>query len=89
MKIFKTLLTKVESNHTRLRTNEVEGTTIALPEVGKSFALVGKSLTEGAPFRLVNTSEITEVEKLSEDELQFKTLNSIYKLKVLGTEEID
>ncbi len=89
MKMFKALLTKVESNHTNLRTNEMEGLTADLPEVGKEFLIFGKSLTEGLSTRMIHTTVIKEIEKNSEDEMTFKTQNSTYKLKVLGVEETD
>lgn len=84
----KVKLTKIESNHNNLRTNEIEGVSLDLPEVGKSFYLVGESLTEGMDARVVTTTEIKSLEK-TDNEYTFKTLNSTYKLEVLGTEEIE
>ena len=87
---YKVILTKIESNHSRLRTSDVLGNTLELPQVGKSFYLVGESLTEGMIARVVTTSEISSVE-VSEDgkEFTFKTQNSTYKVQVLGTEEVE
>lgn len=88
MRIFKVLLTKVESNHNNLRTNEIEGATLALPEIGKGFDMSGEPLDPAMAVRVINTTEIKELEQ-NGDEFTFKTLNSTYKLKVLGTEDIE
>jgi len=87
VKAFKVLLTKVESNHNNLRTNEIEGLTLELPTVGKGFNMSGEPLDKAMSVRVINTTEIKEIEG-SENDFTFKTLNSTYKLKVLGTEEI-
>lgn len=88
MKAFKILLTKIESNHTNLRTNEIEGLTLELPVVGKGFNMSGEPLDKNMSVRVINTTEIKEVEQ-NGDEYTFKTLNSTYNVKVLGTEEIE
>ena len=88
MKTYHVVLTKVESNHNNLRTNEIEGHTLYLPDVGQGFNLVGESLTPGLSHRMINTTEVKSVESIGQDEYLFKTLNSTYKLKVLGTEEV-
>jgi hypothetical protein len=85
MKVYEVRLTRVESNHNRIRTDSVEGMTSELPVVGKSFCLIGESLTEGMNARLVTTSKITKVDQ-NGDEYTFNTLNSTYKIEVLGTE---
>ena len=83
----KVKLTKIESNHNNLRTDIIEGITLELPEVGKSFVLAGKPLTPGTDIRLVTTTEIKNVEKI-DNEYKFKTLNSTYKLEVLDSEQV-
>jgi hypothetical protein len=88
MQGFKVILTKVESNHNNLRTNEIDGLTLSLPEKGKFFQMVAPPLESGS-IRSVTTTEIKELEKTSEDSYTFKTQNSTYKLKVYGTEEIE
>lgn len=89
MKAFKVVLTKVESTHNNLRTNEVDGLTLALPEKGKQFQMTGESLTKGASIRCVTTTEIKELDIEGDSDYTFKTLNSTYKLKVTGVEEIE
>jgi len=86
---YKVILTKVDSTHKNLRTNSIEGKSIDLPEVGKVFFLIGEALTSGATSRFIQTSEISSVKKTGEDEYVFKTLNSTYNLKVLGTDLVD
>lgn len=88
MKVYSVKLTKIESTHTKLRTNEVEGFTIELPEVGKSFGMVSESLSDKMEGRLVTTSLIQELDK-KDSVYTFKTKNSIYRLDVSGTQEID
>ena len=88
MKVYIVKLTKIESNHDHLRTNEVEGVTNILPEVGKNFTLIGEPLTDGANVRIINTTEIKSVDK-EENTIIFKTLNSTYQLDILGIKEIE
>lgn len=87
MLVHKVRLKKIESSHTKLRTNEVVGITNELPTVGESFALVGESLTKGMDARLVHTTEIQSVD-LKDSKYTFKTHNSTYELEILSTEEI-
>lgn len=88
MKAYNVVLKKIESNHNNVRTNETEGQTLSLPEVGKNFSLVGASLTPGLTHRVITTTEIKEVESKGDGSYIFKTLNSTYGLVVTGTEEI-
>ena len=76
----KVKLTKIESTHSNLRTDTVEGMCTNLPEVGMSFVLWSEPLTTGHHYRQVATSPVQSVEVLSADVLRFKTLNSIYEL---------
>lgn len=85
---YNVILTKIESNHSNLRTNDIVGQTLYLPKVGQSFHLVGESLTPGLTHRIINTTEIKEVEKTGEMTYIFKTQNSTYGLAVTGYEEI-
>ena len=89
MKTYRVILTKMESNHNNLRTNEIEGDALFLPDVGKNFSVVGASLTPGLSHRLIQTTEVKSVESTGENEFLFKTQNSTYKLQVLSTEEIE
>lgn len=86
------------ANGAALRTNEVEGITNELPQVGKRFGLVGKSLTPGGIARLVETSPVVELDQDTiltkteagssrSDQFTIKTENSVYSVFVLETLE--
>lgn len=85
----KGILSKVETNHNRVRTDEVEGEFVQTPEVGKSFLIFGEALCPvvkaAGGFRKVNTSIVQKVDwDPHQKEFTFKTLNSVYKLRVLS-----
>jgi len=75
-------LTRIESTHNNLRTDSTVGTCVMLPTVGFSFVVLGDSLTEGLDWRLITTTEVTEL-RLSKGVYYFKTKNSSYTLEVL------
>lgn len=78
------ILSRIESVHENLRTNEVQGLTDTLPEIGKPFKLVGESLTPGRTGRLIYTTPVKEVRLHPEEgSLEFWTENSHYGLQVL------
>lgn len=79
-KTYMVKLTKIRSDHQNLRTDEIKGATLTLPEKGKSFQLFGEGLEFGT--RVVTTTEIQVVDKIG-NEYEFSTLNSTYKLEVL------
>lgn len=75
-------LTKIHSNHQNLRTDEIEGTTEALPVVSKSFTMIGEALTPGASFRQIITTPVMSIEVLDEgSSMVFSTMNSQYGLE--------
>lgn|GEM_PF-5307153 len=78
-------LYKVESNHNRVRTNEMEGTFEEKPYPGRCFSMYGESLELRVPgaMRIIRTSIVQAVTMLDEDptNLEIKTLNSTYRLK--------
>lgn len=84
-KIYNVKLTKMRSTHGNLRADEVFGQTLDLPTVGKSFILIADPLDAKAEFRSVFTTEIKLVEKMG-DTYEFHTLNSTYRVEVLGEE---
>lgn len=85
--MYKVKLTKIKSSHNNLRTDEIEGETEHLPEVGRSFILKAEPLENlEANFRSVYTTEIEHVEK-HENGYRFNTKNSIYHLEVLDESE--
>ena len=77
-------LKKIESTHSNLRTDEVVGMTSALPKVGESFFMyTDKPLDPQMSMRAIRTSIVQEV-KIVEDEIVFKTVNSMYSIIVTG-----
>jgi len=82
--MLKVKLKKIESTHNNLRTDNIEGKTTRIPEIGHPFQLFAESLTEGGDFRSVTTTKIQESEyKEDSRTFVFKTLNSLYELEVL------
>ena len=79
-KTHKVKLTKIKSSYDNLRTDEIEGETLELPEKGKSFQMFGPGLVAGT--RMVITTEIQFVEKMG-NVYRFNTLNSTYQVEVL------
>lgn len=77
-------LTKIESTHTNLRTNEMIGKTGSIPEVKYNIQVFGESLTEGKNMRVIETTEIKEstYDKATKT-FVFKTQNSTYSLEIL------
>lgn len=79
-------LTKLQSTHNRLRTDDVVGEYIALPKVGERFSFVGESLDPeiqalgGA--RLIQTSTVVNVSKDDNGHYVIETANSTYRLEV-------
>lgn len=75
-KFFKVKMTRKESNHKNLRTDEIIGYTSSLPTTGENFILLSKGLEEGV--RIVRTTPITDLEVNI-----FKTRNSTYSYEIL------
>lgn len=73
-------LIKVKSSHNNLRTPEVFGRIEQLPIVGNSFFLLAAGLDFGT--RIVQTTPVQSVEKLTDTLYTFKTENSEYKLEI-------
>lgn len=87
-------LTKIQSNHSNLRTDEIKGRFNKLPTINSYFTIYGESLTSpGNGVRIVSTSEILKI--VSEKELSdgyecmtFHTQNSVYSLRFKKNETI-
>lgn len=76
-------LFKISSTHSNLRTDQVDGECIGVPMVGDCFVMTSEPLTEGADVRIVATTTIREVAKLTKNLYEFKTRNSTYRFEVL------
>ena len=79
-------LTRLTSNHNILRTDDITGSFMYMPAQGDQFTIVGTSLTATSNHRIVTTSPIQLVIRISETELEFRTLNSHYKLEVYASD---
>lgn len=85
-------LKKLESNHNRLRTDEIEGKCTHVPEVGYSFQMFGEALDPAMKkvggFRTVTTSTVQFCEYLPGTKtFRFQTRNSKYQLEVLDDKD--
>jgi len=81
--MYEVRLVKIQSNHNNLRTNEIVGKCMELPEVGKTFLMTAPPLEEGN-LRIVLTTEIKECSFLKEEsKYLFQTQNSKYELHLL------
>ena len=76
-------LVRIKSNHKNLRTDEIEGKTTHIPQVGERFMIFAPPLESGS-FRTVVTTEVQEC--VYDEHLRrfaFKTMNSEYEVYVL------
>lgn len=80
--MYKVKLTRITSNHTKLRTDTVDGETSHLPTIGECFIMTGKGIVFGT--RLVTTSPVKEIIKDGLIE-KFKTENSEYQLEIIAS----
>lgn len=71
-------LRRINSNHSNLRTDAVDGFCNELPTVGAAFSMYAKALTEGCNVRWVQTTAIESLETLG-DTAKFITKNSTYE----------
>ena len=73
-------LTRLNSVHRNLRTDEVVGICPFKPRVGVPFMLSGKPLNPNAHVRLVETTKIIKATPSEEGKvIEFETENSVYK----------
>lgn len=79
---------KISRNEGANRTDYMEGKFDSIPEVGSRFVIFGAPIDKAKDTRMISTSEVKSVEKIStesfrdEDVYEFKTLNSTYRLFV-------
>lgn len=77
-------LTRLESNHQKLRTDEVVGYTHELPELNQVFQMTAPPLSEGL-VRIIHTTPVLVLERKPDGKTYlFTTRNSKYKLEILG-----
>ena len=80
------IIEKIESTHTNLRTNTMEGVFSDFPKLNEAFVIYGKGLKFGN--RVIYTSPVKEIIELgkNKDSLEymlFKTENSTYRITLL------
>ena len=76
----KVLFKKIKANHNRIRTDETKGSALGLPEVGKQFVMTAEPLEFGASFRMINTSEVVEIDQLEKGWRLHTETGSIYEV---------
>ena len=77
------VLTRINSSHKNLRTDEIEGLFQEIPVVGQRFRIAGEPLDKASSVRLVITSPVEEVRLHPEKgSLEFWTGNSHYGLQL-------
>lgn len=79
--MYNVLLTKIESTHKNLRTDEVYGVCEKLPKKGEGFRMYSQGLWIKDGVRLVTTSPVGTVLR-DGDVMHFKTENSTYRLEI-------
>ncbi len=78
-------LTRLNSVHQNLRTDEVVGSCDHEPVVGQRFIMTAAPLNPDASVRWIETTEVAERTDLVKGQtIEFKTLNSDYKWEFLG-----
>lgn len=83
------VLTRLQSSHQNLRSDEIEGTAPSLPQVGKNFILFGDPLAKGAIARLVATTPVKRIEPDPDNgSMEFWTANSHYGLQVVDMDTV-
>jgi len=86
--MLKVKLKKIESNHSKLRSDVIEGKCTHVPEEGQTFEMFAESLTPDGAFRHITTSPIRECRYDEKDrEFIFKTENSLYGLEVIDEKD--
>ena len=85
METIKIRFTKIQSDHTALRTDVVEGVIHKKPEIFECLEIYAKPLDPTMAERYIKTSPIMEFETFDDipDTIIFKTLNSKYMLEYL------
>jgi len=76
-------LTRIDSTHKRLRTDDVEGEFEKIPVEGRCFEMTAPPLDPKMGVRWILTSPVQKVELDDGKMYRFVTENSTYKLEVL------
>ena len=76
------VLTKITSNHNRLRTDVIDGCFSEQPKIGSGFLFFSKPLDKVADGRIIKTSTVINVYYGANKSIIFETRNSVYKLEM-------
>jgi len=76
------VLIKIESIHNNVRTDEMEGYCLDLPQLGKSFRIIslGGGLSVPSSDRMISTTSVNKMELIDDYTVEFRTKNSTYRL---------
>ena len=76
-------LTKLSDNENDLRDNEIIGVADSLPEEGQPFIMTAPPRDINIGMRFINTSIVDRIDNKSENIIEFKTMNSLYRIDIL------
>ena len=82
---YRVKLTKMSKNENALRTEEVDGYCVDLPEMKQSFRMLADPLDPKMDVRKVYTSDVQAYSIKSSSVIEFWTLNSKYRLDILDS----
>lgn len=78
------LLTQIESTHDNMRSKEVSGHCVKLPELNRPFQLMADSLDPEKDVRVITTSPVQDLRhNTMVNRITFRTMNSRYSLQIL------
>lgn len=81
VEIIKVKLTQLDESPTGIRNMEAIGECTKLPVVNETFKMVGNGLEFGT--RMIWTSIVQTVDKISDKIYNFQTMNTNYRLDIL------
>ena len=81
----KAILRVIKSNNNRIRTSEVVGDLLYIPQVGTNLIMFAEPLEPAEnKTRMVSTSLVTELFLLKQNLYSVSTRNTLYELEVMG-----
>lgn len=78
--IMRAKLTRIKSSHQNLRTDEVVGELLYLPEIGGPIRMAAEGLEFGT--RVIVTSPVIDIEQPDDSTYICETANSIYHIHI-------
>ena len=77
--MIKCTLTRLKSNHNKLRTDTVTGITTRVPILNHPFVMIADPIDDGPAIRLIETTKVLTIDTLK-NVYTFTTRNSTYQL---------